>query len=295
MPRIQLKELSENERRELLKKLEEIGKSNLKQDLEQSLLSKLSQSDRWDKELLLRYLLLASILDQQAESVSARNTVIKLYEEFGRDFFMKPHDSINRIHDILDRVLKVYEPKSRVIRVSKEGVSLMRVGGFLLALLSLSSQYGSLQRYFSSFRGPRELLNKGILGNVLLKGLLYEKAARMYVGWITHPDLHIDIFEGRCGYNEIPMPVNGHVSKVMARTGFLNSVLVEEGRPIVKANEERKRIENLVKRYYPRGDFFMIDYGAFYIGFKYCREENPNCNACPISNLCKRNTKVRAF
>lgn len=43
-----------------------------------------------DKEFLTRYLLLAAILDQQAESDNARRTVIEIYRNYDDVFFLKP-------------------------------------------------------------------------------------------------------------------------------------------------------------------------------------------------------------
>jgi len=92
--------------------------------------------------------------------------------------------------------------------------------------------------------------------------------------------------------------VNGHVCKLLARTGFLSDVLVENtNNMIVKAREERRRIENLIKNTYPNGDFFMIDSGAFIIGITYCREKEPNCAECPLEakGLCRKNVQIRAY
>ena len=84
-----------------------------------------------------------------------------------------------------------------------------------------------LTNYLSSFKTPHDMLD-GILNNTFFKGLLYEKAARMYVGWISHPNLFVDISNGAWPPSSIPMVINGHVCKVLARTGFLDEVSVEK-------------------------------------------------------------------
>ncbi len=294
MPRIQLKQLPDPDKLKLIKRLEDIGKKKLRRDLYDTLLYVLSKDLLSNKEFLSRYLLLAAVLDQQAETGSARDTVITIYNECDEDFFLNPGVYVNKIYDLFEKVKDVYKVKSRVIRMKKEGMLLLRLGGYLLTLVNIEGRYKSLVDYLMLFKTPESLLN-GILSDVLLSGLFYEKAARMYVGWVTHPDLYISVY-GRIPVNTIPMVVNGHVCKVFARTGLLNSVLIEDvERPIVKAENERRNIERLTRRYYPQGDFFMIDYGAFYIGIKYCGEKDPQCNECPINELCLKNTTVRAY
>lgn len=192
-------------------------------------------------------------------------------------------------------VIEHYKPKTRVIRMRKEGVILLRVGGYVLALTNVTHKNETLIDYLKSFRSPKGLLD-GLMSDVFFGGLFYEKALRMYIGWVTHPQLYIDVFDGRVKVSNIPMVVNGHVCKVLARTGFMSSVLIEDkSRPIVIAEKERDNIEKLIRHYYPDGDYFMIDYGAFYIGFNICYEENPSCEKCPITNCCKKNTRVRAY
>lgn len=294
MSQIKLQELSQEGKVDLLKRLEKLGSQNLKNDLYSTLLSSLKSKDKQNKEFLTRYLLLVAILDQQAESTSARQTVIKIYEKYGNEFFMKPENFLGKIKEVLTLAREVYNPKSRVIRMRKEGIIMLRIGGYMLALVNLINKHGTLVDYFKSFGNPENLL-KALLNDVLIGGLFFEKALRMYIGWISHPNLYVNIFDGKIQVDTIPMVVDGHVCKVMARTGFLSSVKVEKDKPIVTAESERKKIENLVRKYYPRGDYFMIDYGAFYVGINFCKEDEPRCNECPIAEYCMRNTYVRAY
>jgi len=100
--------LSNDERKELLKELEKIGVENVRKDLESTLLwgspdlrDETKQELRKlinDKEFLIRYLLLAAVLDQQAESETARKTVRNLFEKYGYEFFMKPESYFNKIY-----------------------------------------------------------------------------------------------------------------------------------------------------------------------------------------------------
>ena len=300
LQRIELNELAKPDKIRLLKALEQIGKNNIRNDLYSSLLQILPQSMLKDKEFLSRYLLLAAILDQQADSGSARKTVVEIYRKYGDPFFTNPRKFLNNFDSVMSLALKIYQPKMRISRIKKEGIVLMRLGGFLLALLSLERQHGRLATYLKSLRNPQNMLS-AMLNDRYLKGLLYEKAARMYVGWITHPNLYVNIFDGSVSLSSIPMPIDGHVCKVFARTGFLDTVLVEEKgkgenkKFIVRADHERKRIERMVHKYYPQGDYFMIDYGAFYVGINCCKETSPRCNKCPVNRICLRNTFVRAY
>lgn len=295
MPRIPLTQLATEEKISLLTLLEQIGKKNMKKDLYENLLYILPEELLQNKEFLSRYLLLAAVLDQHADSSSARETVVKIYETYGKDFFTKPQEYISKFDNIMNLVLQHYKPKVRVLRVKKEGAIIWRVGGYMISLINITKQYSSLTNYLKTFENPLQMLNN-ILHNPLIRGLLYEKAARMYIAWITHPQLYVNISDSTWTPDTIPMVINGHVCKVLARTGFLQSVLIEsKDRPIVKAEEERNKIERLIKTLYHKGDYFAIDYGAFYIGLNYCSEKNPKCSNCPLNNTCKKNTQIRAY
>lgn len=296
MPRIKIPNtLSREYKQQLLKELENIGMSNLINYMFQKLLSVLSHEHLQNKEFLSRYLLLAAVLDQQADSESAKETVVRIYTSFGADFFLKPYNYLNKLYDVIKFATGLYKPKTRVLRMKNEALILLRIGGFLLAVYNIENKYGSMIGYFSQATTPRKLLEL-IQSDCLLSGLLYEKAARMYTGWISHPKLWINLSSGRWEPDEIPMPINGHVCKVLARTGFLKYVLVEDTRKfIVKAEDERENIEIEVNNTYPSGDRLMIDFGAFYIGLNYCDEIQPKCNICPIDKLCMKNTQLRAY
>jgi len=296
MPIVKISNVLQIENKKLLlDMLEEIGSKNIIEDLKKTLLGVLSIELLNNKEFLTRYLLLAAILDQQAESESARQTVKRIFQNYGYGFFMSPQEYFNKIHEIVRFALNTYSPKARVIRMKKEGITFLRIGGFMLTVYNLSHRFGGLVEYFKRYENPITLLNKGILEEPLLSGLLYEKAARLYVGWITHPQLFVKIYGESIPRNSIPMVINGHVTKVLTRTGFLNSVHIEKERMIVEAEEERPRIEKEVKIVKPHGDIFFIDYGAFLIGIKYCHEETPNCKQCPLDTICLKNITFRAY
>lgn len=286
--------LDEQLKIELLNKLEKIGNDNFHREEIKTLFGKeISKTDLNDKEFLARYLLLVTALDQQAESENAREVARAIYSKFGSAIFMDPQRYLDKLYEILELVNKLYKPKSRVLRMKAEAASLLRIGGFLLAITNVHARYQSILKYLSRAQSPRKLLEL-ILNDQIIGGILYEKAARMYVAWVSHPKLFIDISNGKWNTYEIPMLVDGHVAKVLARAGFLNSVKVEPITYIVKASEMRDKIEREVTSTY-KGDNFMIDYGAFYVGKTYCKEENPNCNICPLNNICKKNVEFKAY
>jgi hypothetical protein len=214
------KVLSQDNKKLLLSKLEETGARNIVEDLRRSLLEGLDSSLLNDKEFMLRYLLLTAVLDQQAESESAKRTVRSIIQKYGYKFFMSPREYFDNIRDVIQLALGTYEPRVRVLRMKKEGITLLRIGGFMLAVNSLSLRFGGLFNYFKQYRTPYELLNRGILREPLLSGLLYEKAARLYVGWITHPQLVIRIYGESVPRNTIPMVVNGHIARVESESSL---------------------------------------------------------------------------
>lgn len=208
---------------------------------------------------------------------------------------MNPIRFIKKLYDVLNVVNEYYKPKTRIIKISKGGIGLLRIGGYLLALINIEHKYKDLISYFSKCKSPQNLLYT-LRKDPLIGGILYEKAARMYTGWLTHPYLWINISHSTWSVSNIPMVINGHVCKVLARTGFLPDVRVEDDKNmIVRARDERTRIEKEIRELYPTGDFFMIDFGAFYIGLTYCDEKTPNCSNCQINNLCAKNTQFRAY
>jgi len=286
MPRVSVSgQLTRPQKHMLLRELEGLGSRQITPHMLNSLLHPLQAQLIQDREFLSRYLLLAATLDQQADSKSARETTVQLYTRYGNDLFLRPGRYLDDLYNIVGFSTQYYKPKTRILRMKAEGLILLRVGGYLLTLVNVEKRYGGLLAYLSQASSPRGLLNM-VLNDTLLKGILYEKAARMYTGWVSHPKLWINISSGAWSVYEIPMVVNGHVCKVLARSGFLPDVLVEStSNMIVKAEDERSRIERAVQQY-STYDGFMVDFGAFYIGISYCDERKPNCNICPVNKLC---------
>lgn len=91
------------------------------------------------------------------------------------------------------------------------------------------------------------------------------------------------------------MIVDGHVGKVFCRSGLLEEVSYEAGRPyIIQATKMRQTIEAMVVA---SGSIpFYVDNGAFYLfedGF--CLDLDPRCPSCIVSPICKKYTKWTAY
>jgi len=285
--------LSAPQKQLLLQQLEAHGQSQMQVEW-QHMLQRLLPSDSHNGEFLARYLLLTAVLDQQADSISARETVTNLYHTYGSTFFLSPQNYLNQMHNLIRFTKSFYKPKTPVLGIRNEGITLLRIGGYLLSLLNISQAYSSLLNFLSQSSSPIQLL-RHILADDLLGGLLYDRAARLYTGWISHPTL-VNLSKGKWHVSTIPMVVNGHVCKVFSRSGFLNSVSVENFESmIIEPEYMRDQIDNQVKSVYQVGDHFMIDYGAFHIGINFCGEASPSCDNCPIQNICLKNTRFRAY
>ncbi len=137
------------------------------------------------------------------------------------------------------------------------------------------------------FLNTHPVLEAGWVGND-------PKACRMLVNWIVF--LLNEIWKLKTiKMEETLMIVDGHVGKVFCRTGLLEEVLYEGSRPyIIQASKMRPWIEEIVSK---SGRIpFYVDNGAFYL-FEdgYCTELEPNCNNCPVRDICKKYVKWTAY
>jgi hypothetical protein len=106
-----------------------------------------------DKEKLVRFLLLTAILDQQAESPSARKTAINIYKILNDDLFYKPQTALIKL-DKLVSLKNEYKISSAIGRVlPRFGWFVLRVGGFLIYEMMLKSCSREIQIYFT-YRSP---------------------------------------------------------------------------------------------------------------------------------------------
>jgi len=268
-----------------------------------------------DREKLTRFLLLVAFLDQQAESPTARSTAVKIHELFGDDLFYRPKKIITCL-DKLVHLKDCYKISPAIGRViPRFGWFVLRVGGFLIYEMMLNKT--RLSEKLGECENPAEAINF-LHSNPVVKSILRDKAARMYISWVGHPELGIDVSDGAWDTSSFLMPVDGHVGKVFSRTGMVQQVIHERKKGkssrwnIIIASQMRAIIQEVVSRH--GKDPIMVDHGAFQIGFNCCpdnlegiccdscskqtcdvREGTKHPPRCVLSKYCKRNLIWRAY
>lgn len=308
-------EANRQDSKSMIEILEHVGKA-LQPLLLQGILSTFPQEIRKDKEKIVRFLLLVAFLDQQAESPSARQTAINIWMTFGDNLFSSPQSVIVRI-DKLAALKEAYKVSPAIGRVlPRFGWMALRVGGFLIYEMTLGNKRFSEE--LGTTETPNEALNL-LHSNALVEAILRDKAARLFISWIGHPDLGIDISEGRWKPADFEMPVDGHVGKVFSRTGMVSEILHERKRGkterwnVIAASHMRPSIQQTVTKF--GADSIMVDHGAYQIGDHCCPDDlvNISCDYCQrfvtcdiaakikcpgyclLSPFCKRNLDWRAY
>jgi len=248
-----------------------------------------------DKEKLVRFLLLTAILDQQAESPSARKTAINIYKILNDDLFYKPQTALIKL-DKLVSLKNEYKISPAIGRVlPRFGWFVLRVGGFLIYEMMLNKI--KLSDEIGKCKNPKEAINF-LYSNPILESILRDKAIRMYISWIGHPDLGIDVSKGKWKKTDFEMPVDGHVGKIFSRTGMIPNVIHESKDRknkrwnIIVASQMRPLIQELVSKF--DADCIMVDHGAFRIGFYCCPDnlEGIACDSCPRKSFCEIKDKI---
>lgn len=308
------KRASDEESQQMLTILEKIGRT-LQPEEVKKVFQSIPKNVR-TSENLARFLLLVAILDQQAESPSARATAAEIYGIFGEDLFKNPLKvmaNLDKLWSIRDKY-RISPAIGRVL--PRFGWLVLRVGGFLIYELMLNKR--TLVTEFKKCRNPKEAI-EFLYRSHVLESILREKAARMYISWIGHPELGIDISAGLWKKIDFKMPVDGHVGKVFCRAGLLPIVVHESKKTsdkrwnIIIASEMREPVEGVVKKF--KLDPIMVDHGAFQLGIHCCPDDptkiacdicrrSETCEIktpidcrgrCPLSTLCKRNVIWRAY
>ncbi len=236
-----------------------------------------------------------AFLDQQAESPSARKTAIRIYNLFGDALFYKPQQCLININKLvaLKDDYKISPAIGRVL--PRFGWFVLRVGGFLIYEMMLNRD--KLSDRLAQFRTPKEAASF-LQGNPLVESILREKAVRMYVSWIGHPDLGIDVSYGRWDKALFEMPVDGHVGKIFSRTGLVSEVIHEAKKGsggrwnVIVASKMRPTIQEVTNNY--SDDCIMVDHGAFQLGINCCSDnlEGIACDSCPRSPVCQIKSKI---
>lgn len=311
---------SENETIHMLSILENIGKKTQPINFKSSILSTLPEKIKNNKEYICKFLLLTAILDQQAESPTARATAQMVYKLFNSEIFDNPE----RIFKNFD-LLKIIDEKAiyKISPAISRGTPryawvVLRVGGFLIFEMILKSKNLLLSEELAKTENPEEAAS--FLNSFpLMKSILREKAIRMYISWIGHPELEINISDDKWNVSEFFMPVDGHVGKVFSRSGMLPIIIHESKREedsrknIIVAAQLREPIQQIVSS--RKLDVIMVDYGAFVVGYNCCSDHSQNAccdrclkgdlckiqnldsdyTKCPLSDYCKKNLEWRAY
>lgn len=307
MPREAQESLSDKQRNKLLEVLEKQGKTKWFNRWMQHMafpggLNPLS-TDRQEQDKTLRYLLLRVLINQQAKFEKVREMSIRISEEFTQVLLFEPY----RISESeLFRVFKdvAGEKGSLLYRVGALGgikpISLFTYRfkvyeGFIKWLNEIKKDFVDVileqlpnkPVILFEFLREHSILEAGWVGND-------PKACRMFVNWLVF--LFSEIWKMKVAKMEDSlMIVDGHVGKVFCRSGLLEKVLYEKSRPfIIQASKMRPWIEEILSNS-DRIPFY-VDNGAFYLfedGF--CSELEPNCQSCPINELCKKYIKWTAY
>jgi len=300
--------------KEMLDILESVG-GILQPAALSSAIDSLPSKIRGDKEKLTRFLLLLALLDQQAESPTALLTAKRVYDSFGDLLFFSPQAVLVKMHT-LTNVQDDYKISPAIGRVlPRFAWIVLRVGAFLIYEMLLNKK--KLSHELGKLSTPSEAVDF-LEGNAVLSAVLREKARFMFISWVGHPGLGIDVSTGRWPVSDFLMPVDGHVGKVFSSTGIAQEI-IHEGRAgttgrwnIIQASNMRPLIQMIVS---PRGnDCIMVDHGAFRIGFNCCPDnlQGLACDSCPrfpcdiadlidckgkcpLADYCRRNLTWRAY
>jgi hypothetical protein len=288
------KEASVSEKRQTIRVLEHVGKILQPLELIQ-ITSSLPGEIVSDKEKLTRFLLFTAFLDQQAESPSARKTAINVYKVFRDDLFFKPQSCLIKL-DRLVPLKEGYKVSPAIGRVlPRFGWFVLRVGGFLTYEMMLNKT--SLSEKLGQCDSPGEA-TAFLQSNPVVESILREKATRMYVSWIGHPDLGIDVSDGKWNKSFFEMPVDGHVGKIFSRAGLVSEV-IHEGKEgsgsrwnVIVASKMRPSIQEATNQH--SEDCIMVDHGAFQIGINCCPDnlEGIACDLCPRASFCQIKAKI---
>jgi len=248
-----------------------------------------------NQEKLTRFLLLVAFLDQQAESPTARRTAVSIYRKFGEDLFFKPQRALLKLDELvpLKTQYKISLAIGRVL--PRFGWFVLRVGGFLIYEMMLNEKRLSVA--LGECETPRQAIAL-LHGNPVVESILRHKAVRMYISWIGHPDLGVNVSNGVWNKASFEMPVDGHVGKVFSRTGMVQEVIHERKKGksarwnIISASEMRPSIQDVTSQF--SDDPIAVDHGAFQIGFHCCTDkvENVSCDVCQKKFFCEIRDKI---
>lgn len=257
-----------------------------------------------DQEKVLRYLLFRVLINQQARSEVVREMSVVISSEFTDALLFEPS---------LIPELELFEVFRSV--AGRKGSLLYRVGSLggikpiSLFTYRFKAYEGFIkwlnrnhQSFFDLIMDQLQGLQPVALFNYLNTHPILEvgwvgndpKACRMYVDWVVF--LLSEVWgQESLDMRDTLMIVDGHVGKVFCRSGLLERVLYESGRPyIIQASNMRPWIEEVVLQ--SESVPFYVDNGAFYLfedGF--CTDLSPECKSCPVHGYCRKYRKWTAY
>jgi len=262
-----------------------------------------SSLNRDAQEKVLRYLLLRVLINQQAKFEKVREMSTRISENFADLVLFEP----SRISEsqLFNLFKEIAGPRGSLLyKVGALGgikpISLFTYRfkayeAFIKWLAKNNKNFHDViieqlqdnAHNLFYFLNTHPVLEPGWVGND-------PKACRMFVNWVIF--LLKEVWRSyEFELARTLMIVDGHVGKVFCRTGLLNQVFYEQKRPyIIQASKMRAQIEEIVAE---AGKIpFYVDNGAFYLfedGF--CTDLNPNCNQCPIRNMCLKYRRWTAY
>ncbi len=294
MPKVKQEALEPDQRKELISHLEQIGRRTWKGQWRESMALP-EELPIENRESIIRYLLLRSLLNQQGDTGKIREFVRELFARFGDTLLYQPDTVEQRFGDVLDIFREIGGRKGRELyRVGALGgikplsLFLYRFATFIFLVRNLPDGTGLYELSRSrlqdgvnslwAFLREHSILEGGWVGND-------PKAARMLTNWLVWlfvekwRELDIDM-------RETLMVVDGHVGKVFCRTGVIEDVVYESGRPyVIVAKNMRGSIEKRVQSV-PQVVPMFVDEGAFHVAMKWCFEASPDCTRCPVRSWC---------
>jgi hypothetical protein len=291
MPKVKQRSLDPQQREQLIRELEAIGRAHWEKHWK-DIMALPNELLLEDREGVVRYLLLRVLLNQQGDTGRVRELARELFATFQGELLYAPSQVEQRFAQVLSVFKRVGGPRgSEIYRVGALGgikplsLFLYRFAAFSIFVRSVSSLHDLVRSELSSgvgklleFFRTDPILDGGWVGND-------PKAARMLTNWLAWLFGHV-WQELRVDLSATLMIVDGHVGKVFCRTGALDTVRYEQRRPyIISAKEMRGDIELLVTAT-PGVVPMWVDEGAFQVAMGYCTDLNPNCPSCPIKTLC---------
>lgn len=281
------KELSPEGKIKFVKKLEQLGFQTQRDALWNGIPAELR-----GKEEISPFLLLVAALDQQVEWTTAWRAANNLFEVYGEKLIL---DAKYMLDDMAGAIEVV---ENADYRITLPGTSWMRTRGYILSRLAgvfyfLRNEENLLSRRLGSFENVLAA-KENLLKDLFISAALDDKALNMYLCWVGHPGLGVDVSDGRWGVSLFDLSVDGHSAKLISRSGILSAQQIIPD-PVVRSEDKIKIVAHKMRRTVNEivdvmnVDKTMVDFAAFFFGKYCCDDISPACNSCnkQIRNNCE--------